>query len=110
MFIPRHLLLYAAIAATCTATAQGMCSRVTDHSDAHEEPGLFLVAMPALGQVVAFDAGSAGDMKADVFRYKYKQKVSAVPVHTVVGGTGHGTAGAQQEVDRSTRSKRLVIE
>jgi hypothetical protein len=81
-------------------TAEGMAMLLADqmaeeypaYAEVPEPPAHPAVAcMPALCQVVVqverVDAPDQGAPKAEVFRYRYKQKPTTVPVHSVVDDT-----------------------
>ncbi|MFZ1686028.1 MAG: T9SS type A sorting domain-containing protein [Flavobacteriales bacterium] len=164
MIIHRPILLYGAIAATFTATAQEMLERRTRSTTdvrreeknttvtivttadgttntrvlTGEEAALWLaeqseggegdgevyacvlpiapepvIGMPALCQVMLTvepkEVVEPGEAKAEVFRYRYKQKTSAIPTHSVVSDTGDDAEKALTQSDGGPSQDNLRV-
>ncbi len=85
--------------------ADRMAEEYPAYADVPEPPAHPAVAcMPALCQVVVqgerVDAPDQGAPKAEVFRYRYKQKPTTVPVHSTVDDTVDET-GADDGVEKA---------
>ena len=85
--------------------ADRMTEEYPAYADVPEPPAHPAVAcMPALCQVVVqverVDAPDQGAPKAEVFRYRYKQKPTTVPVHSTVDDTVDET-GADDGVEKA---------
>ena len=90
---------------TAMLLADQMAAEYPAHAEVPEPPAHQAVAcMPALCQVVVqvdrVDAPDQGAPKAEVFRYRYKQKPTTVPVHSVVDDTSDET-GADDGVEKA---------